>query len=345
MANIDWFNSSQRRGSIKDFPGRPSVDSSVPSSPPDDGATPGRPSQQPAITAPLSTPHDAALSLLTGVPKDTDTDVPRDAIPLSRDGSASGPREDTSTQDLASAQSPPMSSTVENVYDPFTGNVAGVLYPRSPDQFTSTTDSADVGSRKKGSLQFDNAKDSLWTHLARIRDLQSEIAGMHVHMEGIKPSDGGRGGQKRPAGQAARMHTDTIGAGDEWVDAEQEAKAREKARDAEFTKLAESFEGRRAAIDDIMEKLDDLSRTLTTFHALPTPQIDSLFRTNTKDSSTTSPILRSPSPMFTNPASSPPPGSPPPMSPTSPPPDYDFGVRSDALSPMSESPVSEDGRP
>lgn len=114
-------------------------------------------------------------------------------------------------------------------------------------------DSDTTTSKKKDSLQFDQAKDDLWSHLARIRDLQCEIAGMHVNMEGIGSSEGGRGGQKRSApATTARMHTDTIGVGDEWVDAEQEAQAREKARDAEFTKLAESFEGRRTAIDDIM---------------------------------------------------------------------------------------------
>lgn len=146
---------------------------------------------------------------------------------------------------------------MEHIYDPFTGNIAGVLYPRSPEQAASVDPDATAG-KKKDSLHFDQAKDDLWSHLARIRHLQSEIAGMHVHMEGIGTGEGGRGGPKRPAGSVSRMHTDTIGAGDEWVDAEQEATAKAKARDVEFTKLAESFKGRRTAIDEIMSKVSSV---------------------------------------------------------------------------------------
>ncbi|KAH8102557.1 hypothetical protein BXZ70DRAFT_929042 [Cristinia sonorae] len=267
--SIDWFSPSQRRRSANDTI-KPSYNGSVP----EDNET-GRPSMQRAITAPLSTPHDAVLSvfsMLSGAPRDADGDVSNSngqrnptsisAVPMTRDTSG----EDASTQEPGSIQGirtaaatpsaapNPFSGGVEHVYDPFTGNMAGVLYPRPPDQSTSSS-ANDTESKKKDSLQFDQAKDDLWSHLARIRDLQSEIASMHGNMEGIGLNDGGRSGQKRPAHPTTRMHTDTIGAGEEWVDAEQEAKEREKARDAEFVKLAESFEGRRGAIDGIVNKV------------------------------------------------------------------------------------------
>lgn len=276
-----WFTTSNRRYSDSDPP-KPSFNAALPprqDQPAEDDGTLGRPSYYRAITAPMSTPHDAVLSELNRAPKSTgatgeqrsQTMPGSSAPPINRDVSAAAsdrPGEDASTQDPGSAQGlrsaattpapAPSSSGAEHIYDPFTGTVTGILYPLVPERdppATAMVDSADSTRRwKKDSLLFDTAKDDLWSQLARIRDLQSEIAGMHVHMEGIGTSDGGRGGQKRQPGPT-RMRTDTIGVTDEWVDAEQEAKAREKARDAEFTKLTESFEGRRAAIDDIMGKV------------------------------------------------------------------------------------------
>ncbi|THH33563.1 hypothetical protein EUX98_g672 [Antrodiella citrinella] len=270
MASGGWFSHNLKRHSIDEPSNKPSFDASASVSQADDGKAPadGR-SLQRTVTAPLSTPHDAVMSELTGV-TETDaarrSDAPSSAVPLNRDASTSGggPAEDASTQDPGSAQAarsaattpkPVPSSGIENVYDPYTGNIAGMLYPRIAEPTSAFDPDAATSSKKKDSLQVDADKDELWSHLARIRDLQGEIAGMHVRMEGVGSADGGRGGQKRPQGPGSRMRTDTIGAGDEWVDAEQEANARKKAKDAEFTKLAESFEGRRAAIDGMMDKV------------------------------------------------------------------------------------------
>ncbi|KAG8219519.1 hypothetical protein J3R82DRAFT_469 [Butyriboletus roseoflavus] len=60
-----------------------------------------------------------------------------------------------------------------------------------------------------------------------------------------------------------------------------------KRRDEEFARLAEQFAQRKAAIGGIMNKLDDLSTALKTFHALPPPLFDlaiSPSRTNTMSS-------------------------------------------------------------
>ncbi|KAH9947153.1 hypothetical protein B0H21DRAFT_740507, partial [Amylocystis lapponica] len=214
-----------------------------------------RPSMDRAVTAALSTPHDAVLAEIYGRPSTLS--------PLKTDvGShAQGPRIfSPSFAGLQSAASSPDHSP-EPVYDPFTGGLAGVIVPPRPER-----------DREPSNAPLDQVKDELWAHLARIRELQSEIAGMHVQMEGI-------------------------GLGEEWEDPDAAAEHGKAARDAEFTQLTESFKTRRTAIDGIMDKLGDLSKSLTTFHALPTPAMDfTTTRSTTKESTgtTISPDLRGP---------------------------------------------------
>ena len=93
---------------------------------------------------------------------------------------------------------------------------------------------------------FDHTRDELWAHLARIRELQSEIAGMHLQMEGIGSSDAR---SARRAAGATRRPTE------EWDDPGEAEEQRKAARDAEFATLAETFRGRRVAIDGIMNKV------------------------------------------------------------------------------------------
>lgn len=100
------------------------------------------------------------------------------------------------------------SSTPENVYDPFDGQRIGVVM----------------------SGELNKAEDDLWTHLAHIRNLQSEIAKMHAHMEGL--------------GENERSQVD-----DEAANADEEVKA------AKFAKLGDRFKGRKEAIDGIMGKV------------------------------------------------------------------------------------------
>ncbi|THH08342.1 hypothetical protein EW145_g2771 [Phellinidium pouzarii] len=98
--------------------------------------------------------------------------------------------------------------------------------------------------------EFEEAEDDLWTHLAHIRDLQSEIAKMHSHMEGL--------------GENERLHRPDQTVDDDTAYAE-EGKA------AEFAKLSDRFNGRKDAIDAIMLKLETLSRAINDFHSSRAP--------------------------------------------------------------------------
>ncbi|KAI0756743.1 hypothetical protein C8Q80DRAFT_53291 [Daedaleopsis nitida] len=247
------------------------------------------------LTAPLTTPHDAVLADLHGhhhhhVPREA-TSLPNSenqlrptprlsVIPsvgsLERSdrtpSPSQGPRSTTSTPGVPH----------EPLLDPFSGNLAGLMEPKKDNEPGATPS------------QFDRRRDELWSGLATIRELQSEVAGMHVQMEGIGLNDV-RGG-KRAAGAVGRAHSETIPVVEEWDEPDgAEAAAeeqRKKARDVEFTNLAETFKGRREAIDAIMNKLGDLSDSLTRFHALHTPVMDfAPGRNNTKDPMPVSPDL------------------------------------------------------
>lgn len=267
-----------------------------------------------AITARLSTPHDAVLAGLQGQRPDVNTSAKVDAesvalptIPslgsLERVPGAPSPVQGASAR---SAVATPTNGSPEPIYDPFSGTLAYIIPPQTPNDAESS--------------HFEQTKDELWGQLGRIRELQSEIAGMHVQMEGVGQSDG-----RNPKKGQTRAHSDTI-MGDEWPDADQIEQELHKARDVEFEGLAKAFEGRHAAIGKIMNKvcilsaylavhitqrrdnqLDDLSKTLTAFHALPTPAMVFPARNPTKDSST--PMFSNPSPTLTSPS------SPSPMSP------------------------------
>lgn len=78
------------------------------------------------------------------------------------------------------------------------------------------------------------AEDDLWDHLTHIRTLQSEIAKMHAQMEGL--------------GEGERQQMN-----DERADADEELKA------AKFARLGDRFNGRKEAIDAIMNKVSHIS--------------------------------------------------------------------------------------
>jgi hypothetical protein len=88
-------------------------------------------------------------------------------------------------------------------------------------------------------------EDELWSHLSKILDLQSEIAHLHVEMEGVgaKNNEGRRHGKRR--------------ADQEWDARDEDAEDADadEVRDEEFAALADRFTGRRAAIDGIMGKV------------------------------------------------------------------------------------------
>lgn len=204
------------------------------------------------VTAPLATPHDAVLAELQGTRRDGGShsvckvDTSRHAPRLSVIPSV-GALEKTAIPSAGlsrSATSTP-GTAHDQLFDPFSGNVAGIMVPKKD---TTERDAAS---------QFDQRRDELWARLSSIRELQSQVAGLHVQMEGIGLNDM-RGG-KRAAGVGARMHTDTIPVVGEWDESDGAADAveeqRKRARDAEFTNLAETFKGRREAVDAIMNKV------------------------------------------------------------------------------------------
>ncbi|PIL31694.1 hypothetical protein GSI_06397 [Ganoderma sinense ZZ0214-1] len=239
------------------------------------------------VTAPLPTPHDAVLAELQGTRPDRSShsahkaDTSQHALRLSVIPSV-GSLERTATPSAGlsrSATSTP-GAAHDQLFDPFSGNITGIMLPKK-----------DSAERDTVASQFDQRRDELWARLSSIRELQSEVAGLHVQMEGIGLNDM-RGG-KRAAGVGSRIHTDASPLVEGWDEPDGAADAveeqRKRARDAEFTNLAETFKGRREAIDAIMNKLGDLSEALTTFHDLPTPVMGfASSRANTKDSMPTS---------------------------------------------------------
>lgn len=252
----------------------------------------------------LSTPHDAVLADISGHPLNampfSTSDVVRSdiasSVPLPKPSLGSMERVDGTTSpsgtlgksiivgDLTSAAGPssatsPVPNTapeLEQMYDPFTGQPIGFLPPHSspnsriPVQINpSPRDASHERSETvQSQAQFEQSKEDLWSHVAKIRKLQSEIAGMHIDLEGIGQGGdafgvslgGGNGGgvggmPKRPSGPGGRLHGDTIGGGEQWYDPEEEEKERKRAMDAEFQTLAETFDGRAGAINGIMEKV------------------------------------------------------------------------------------------
>ncbi|KAI0686810.1 hypothetical protein BC835DRAFT_433354 [Cytidiella melzeri] len=233
-----------------------------------------------AITAAISTPHDSLLAELHGQRPDINTSAKIDAdlsvlptIPsvgsLERPGASPGPGVRSST---ASPNTSP-----EPVYDPFSGGLAYIL----------------PGPHERDSPPFEQAKDELWSQLGRIRELQSEIATMHTNMEGV-----GAGDSRKTKRAPTRAHSDTI-VGEEWPDLAEIEQEQNKARDTEFASLSQAFDGRHTAIGKIMDKLDELSKTLSAFHALPTPSMAFTSRNNTGT------MYSNPSPSPTSPASPP----------------------------------------
>ncbi|KAH9081726.1 hypothetical protein EDB83DRAFT_2512576 [Lactarius deliciosus] len=132
---------------------------------------------------------------------------------------------------VVSSSSPPP----ESLYDPFTGGLIGAL--------TGTS-----STKRSG--------EELWAHLARIRALQAEVAGLHVTYGGTTP---------RAVGERLADDEDSDGDGGSEV---------EERRALEFERAERRFDGRREEIEQIMSKLDELSQALAAFHALDAPGVN-----------------------------------------------------------------------
>jgi hypothetical protein len=147
------------------------------------------------------------------------------------------------------------------LYDPFDGTLFGFAVPTE----TAMRDGDEIiGAGER-------PNEELWTHLSRVLELQNQIAHMHTDMEGVgygKQADGkgkGKGtlgnpprapglaglGRARTASTASGVGADI---GDEEGVGIVEGQA-DKLREREFKKLATQFEGRKEAINEIMNKV------------------------------------------------------------------------------------------
>jgi hypothetical protein len=192
--------------------------------------------------------------------------------------------------------------------------------------------SPEVGSSQNLNANTTIPSELVWSHLTSIMDLQSQISKKHLEMESIGNADvkskkhvfshkptlsnasttGIGSGAKRavpenlaiPTGSNTRERAlstaSTISSsggdqGDEAnvdVDVPSEEAEKNRAREEEFASLADQFEGRKEAINDIMGKvcklsfsspciiqhsisqLDDLFNVLSEFHSLQAPSLD-----------------------------------------------------------------------
>lgn len=118
--------------------------------------------------------------------------------------------------------------------------------------------------------------EDLWNHLGRILELQSDIAAMHVQMEGLGARAKAKSQREtraldQKASKRGNQHWnyadhgdaagDDPGIGDRIVEdegdevAHDEEAERKKAREEEFARLGDRFTGRKDAIDEIMNKV------------------------------------------------------------------------------------------
>lgn len=264
-----------------------------------------------------TTPHDTILADLqrrnrspesafgTHTPLDADVEEkPRSRVELGLSP--------TSSVNIATPK--PAAQAVDVLFDPFEGTSHGVLLPRESIRHEESR-------RVESECITAGADEAVWSHLSRVLKLQSQIANMHVKMEGIslgKPGDSKKGqGQGQPSGglggttdveddkkvYSAALRTrpraisnvSTIGTegepeGDEeGVSMGDEEAEKNRAREEEFAKLADQFEGKKDSINEIMNKLADLSKALTEFHTLQ-PSSDQFPGSRNNSMGTTSPI-------------------------------------------------------
>ncbi|GLB35884.1 hypothetical protein LshimejAT787_0301720 [Lyophyllum shimeji] len=266
-------------------------------------------SQKPARQTPptgFTSPHDAVLARLHSqlLPEGVDDDgVTRDNTPTPQNHD----RRNGSTPTPSTPHDP--NTAKETLYDPYDGTPIGTFVPHHLDP--KGTGRAGVSSSRRSES---GNKEEQWAHLSRVLDLQNEVAKMHLEMEGVGPSDGkgkGRGrGKGKGLGDAKtrekqgwadsvsevkpkrRGTGDSIGtdphdgdeegvsaAGDEEIEMK-------KAREEQFANLPEQFEGRKESIQEIMDKLDHLSKALTEFHTLQAPTFE-FTKTNSRQNSVT----------------------------------------------------------
>lgn len=214
----------------------------------------------------FTTPHDQILEKIYHV-----QDRSESVLPLATElgsTSLSLPLTDHKSRSLNEPANFPASATptasfasnpslATRLYDPFDGSPLGVIVPVE----SLEREGEDMPANATG-----NSHDELWSHLSRVLDLQHQIARMHVDMEGVglgkQPDCKGKGslGTSSRATGFPRPRTASAGSvpgGDieDDVGAVDEEAEKLRAREREFKKLATQFQGRKQAIDAMMEKV------------------------------------------------------------------------------------------
>ena len=191
-----------------------------------------RPSLERGVTTAVSTPHDAVLAELFLQKSGQGSDRSGAALEIPE---AASRRDEPETSHHRS-QSPSRTP----LHDPFGGSLIGLSIQ-------------DDGSHAHNDrTDFEARKEDLWSHMTDIREIQTQLANMHVAMENI-----GLGHQADQL-PVERMHSIVPSEGEKWEDAvegeDEEAKEKD-AREQEFTKLANKFHGRKQATENIMTKV------------------------------------------------------------------------------------------
>ena len=159
----------------------------------------------------------------------------------------------------------------EHLSDPYDGSNIGVLLPPLPD-------TADHPSTPPRSTSVPGARDlprneELWAQLSRVLELQTDIARTHAEMESIgigkgkaKLGESKDTGKKAEDGSKAHGQFPTDPGSEEYdvegeglVEVDDEETERNRAREEEFAKLADQFEGRKKSINEIMSKVQSMS--------------------------------------------------------------------------------------
>ena len=192
-----------------------------------------RPSLERSVTTAVANPHDAVLAELfvhrPGVDR-TET------VPEMPGGASRRDEAGTSNRRRSPSRTP--------LHDPFAGSLIGL----------SIHDDVEDHAQNDRT-QFEARKEDLWSHMTNIREIQTQIANMHVAMENI-----GLGHQAVEL-SVERVHSTTASEGEKWDDAvegEDDEVKEKDVREQEFTKLADKFHGRKEATENIMTKVRSL---------------------------------------------------------------------------------------
>ncbi|QRW19038.1 hypothetical protein RhiXN_00444 [Rhizoctonia solani] len=177
------------------------------------------------------------------------------------------------------------------INDPYTGEPKARLVPDHPSALESPF------------LLFEGCgtdmatQEKFWSHVARIRELQSEVARMHIAMESIgrqpepqpptkekekeKDKDKPRKFRGQTSGRAGTSAGTDQEAGQSASDTDHAGSGKDTRQGNKATTVlatpgldtSEHFAKRKDAIQDIMKKLSELSQQISDFHQLPTPEI------------------------------------------------------------------------